>query len=137
MKAKVRRLSAVKKVKVRRIAAPYLDVPTPSLQAVLRNHASNCLHVRISTRQLYEIMDELARRRESFGTPFRTNEDAWADFVQHYMPKEPGGLIDPTGTLLTPSLRGKDCLGNGEHPGIDCCCDDCECYLTCFPDAHQ
>lgn len=75
------------KVKVRRVAAPYQDVPTSSLQAVLRNHANDCLHVRIGTKQLYEIMGELARRREIAGIPFRSNEDAWAEFFQHYSPR--------------------------------------------------
>ncbi len=37
---------------------------------------------------------------------------------------------DPT---LTPSFHGVDCLGNGEHEGIECCCDECDNYLTCFP----
>lgn len=64
----------------------------------------------------------------------KTAQEAWADFVKHYMPKEPGSLIDPTGTPLTPSFHGEDCLGNGEHPGIECCCDNCDYYLTCFPD---
>lgn len=64
----------------------------------------------------------------------KTAQEAWADFVKHYMPKKPGRLIDPTGTPLTPSFHGEDCLGNGEHPGIECCCDECDHYLTCFPD---
>lgn len=41
---------------------------------------------------------------------------------------------DPGVTPLTPSFHGKDCLGNGEHIGIECCCDECDHYLTCFPD---
>lgn len=122
------------KVKVRKIAAPYQDVPTESLKAILRNHAHGRLMVRIGTEQLYDIMGELARRDEAAGTRFRSNEEAWAEFVRHYMPKEPGSLIDPTGTPLTPSFHGKDCLGNGEHIGIECCCDECDHYLTCFPD---
>ena len=52
------------KVKVRRIAAPYQDASTASLQAVLRNHAYGYLQDRVGIRQLYEIMGELARRRE-------------------------------------------------------------------------
>lgn len=40
-------------------------------------------------------------------------------------------LADPE---LTPSYRGKKCLGNGEHPGIECCCDECDHLQTCFPD---
>ena len=43
-------------------------------------------------------------------------------------------LMDPTGTVLTPSLHGEKCAGNGEHPGIECCCDECDFYLACFPD---
>lgn len=46
-------------------------------------------------------------------------------------------MIDPsTGTELRPSYKGKDCPGNGEHPGIECCCDECDHYLSCFPDWH-
>ncbi len=39
-------------------------------------------------------------------------------------------IIDITGTVLTPGRDGKDCLGNGLHPGIACCCDECD-YLMC------
>ena len=35
---------------------------------------------------------------------------------------------------LTPSYHGKDCLGNGAFPGVECCCDECDFFLTCFPD---
>ena len=113
------------KVKVRRIAAPYIDVPTSSLQAVLRNHAHDRLHVRIGTEQLYAIMEELARRREASDQPFRSSEDAWAEFVRCYMPIE-----------LTPSWHGEKCLGNGEHE-YECRCDECDHYLECFPDWEE
>ena len=43
-------------------------------------------------------------------------------------------LIDPTGTVLTPSYHGERCLGNGIHPDIKCFCDECDFYLVCFPD---
>jgi hypothetical protein len=44
-------------------------------------------------------------------------------------------LIDPsTGIELTPSPGGEDCLGNGEHPGYECCCDECNDFLFCFPE---
>ena len=39
-------------------------------------------------------------------------------------------IIDITGVILTPGNRGKDCLGNGEHSGIECCCDECD-YMRC------
>lgn len=42
-------------------------------------------------------------------------------------------IQDPTGTPLTPSDQGKDCLGNGERPEYECCCDECDYYLHCFP----
>lgn len=47
-------------------------------------------------------------------------------------------LIDPsTGIKLTPSYQGKDCLGNGNFPGYECCCDECDFFLTCFPDFND
>ena len=39
-----------------------------------------------------------------------------------------------TGILPTPSYHGENCFGNGEHPGLECCCDECDFYLACFPD---
>lgn len=46
-------------------------------------------------------------------------------------------LIDPsTGTKLTPSYHGKECLGNGSWVGYECCCDECDYYLECFPEAE-
>lgn len=39
-------------------------------------------------------------------------------------------LIDVTGTRLTPGSFEK-CLGNGEHEGIECCCDNCDYFLLC------
>ena len=41
-------------------------------------------------------------------------------------------IIDITGTILTPGNYGNDCLGNGEHEGIECCCDECDYMLCCF-----
>ena len=47
-------------------------------------------------------------------------------------------IIDSTGTVLKPGNRGKDCYGNGEHRDkdgyiIECCCDECDYFLECFP----
>lgn len=49
-------------------------------------------------------------------------------------------IIDVTGIILTPCSGGKECLGNGEHTDengnlIECCCDECDYYLECFPTA--
>ncbi len=40
----------------------------------------------------------------------------------------------PDDIQLTPSPNGEDCLGNGEHEGIEIQCDECDYYLECFPD---
>lgn len=47
-------------------------------------------------------------------------------------------FIDITGTVLTPSKDGVDCLGNGKHidengDEIECCCDECNYFFECFP----
>ena len=47
-------------------------------------------------------------------------------------------VIDPTGVELSPGEREK-CLGNGEHVDdkglvIECCCDECDYLLICFPE---
>ena len=49
-----------------------------------------------------------------------------------YNAVERGGtvIIDITGVVLTPGNGGRDCLGNGEHPEIECCCDECD-YMQC------
>ena len=38
------------------------------------------------------------------------------------MDQKDTALFDPTaGIWLTPSFHGQQCLGNGEHPDIECC----------------
>lgn len=78
------------------------------------------------------VMEELARRLGK-----RTGEEArrsWEMFLRYYLPASQEELIDPTtGTPLTPSWHGEDCLGNGKNPDIECCCDECDHYLACFP----
>lgn len=39
-------------------------------------------------------------------------------------------ITDVTGIVLMPGNRGVDCLGNGVHPEIECCCDACD-YMQC------
>ena len=41
-------------------------------------------------------------------------------------------IIDITGVELTPG-KPDVCLGNGDL-GFECCCDECDYYLICFPD---
>ena len=130
--------SACMKVKVRKIASPYTNVPTASLQAILRNHAHDKLGVKIGIPQLYAIMEELANRRELSDRSFKTNEEAWEEFCNFYMPaecfEERHRRMLSTPHTLTPSPQGKECLGNGTWPGYECQCPDCDWYLACFPD---
>ena len=44
----------------------------------------------------------------------------------------PKKVIDITGTELTPG-EPDVCLGNGEQ-GFECCCDECDYFLRCFPE---
>ena len=41
-------------------------------------------------------------------------------------------VIDVTGIELMPGEPAV-CLGNGEH-GFECCCDECDYFLLCFPE---
>ena len=41
-------------------------------------------------------------------------------------------IIDVTGVELMPKEHDI-CPGNGDQ-GFDCCCDECDYYLLCFPD---
>lgn len=44
--------------------------------------------------------------------------------------------IDPSGTPLAPG-HPKICLGSGTFPTHECCCDNCDHYLKCFPGAGR
>ena len=41
-------------------------------------------------------------------------------------------VIDITGIELKPG-EPDACLGNGEQ-GFECCCDECDYFLLCFPE---
>ena len=41
-------------------------------------------------------------------------------------------IIDITGIELMPG-NPDACLGNGKQ-GFDCCCDECDYFLLCFPE---
>ena len=49
--------------------------------------------------------------------------------MSKHIPKK---VIDITGIELTPGQPAV-CLGNGEQ-GFECCCDECDYYLLCFPE---
>ncbi len=44
-------------------------------------------------------------------------------------------VIDITGVKLIPG-KPAACLGNGVQ-GFECCCDECDYYLLCFPEFAQ
>ena len=44
-------------------------------------------------------------------------------------------VIDVTGVELTPGNPAA-CLGNGER-GFECCCDQCNYFLLCFPEFNN
>ena len=43
--------------------------------------------------------------------------------------------IDISDVELTPG-KPDVCLGNGKQ-GFECCCDECDYYLLCFPEFDQ
>ena len=47
----------------------------------------------------------------------------------------PKKVIDITGVELTPG-EPTACLGNGEQ-GFECCCDECDHFLLCFPNIYD
>lgn len=48
--------------------------------------------------------------------------------------KQQAGIDPCTGVQLMPGFHGEECPGNGQHPGQECCCDECDHYLECFPE---
>jgi len=46
-------------------------------------------------------------------------------------------IIDITGTEIIPGNHGKDCLGNGEHNGFECCCDSCSYLMCCMNEDYR
>ena len=44
-------------------------------------------------------------------------------------------LIDQsTGIILIPGYHGDNCPGSGMLQGFECCCDECDYFLICFPE---
>lgn len=77
------------KVRIRKIAPPYTDAPTESLETLLYNHAHGKLLVRIGTNQLLDIMGVLVERDEAAGRVSRkTPEEALEEFDRHDLPRK-------------------------------------------------
>lgn len=45
-------------------------------------------------------------------------------------------IFDVTGAELVPG-EPERCQGNGEHSVFECCCDECDYYLACFPEYQK
>ena len=59
------------------------------MQEILRKHAHGELETEPDTQELFEIMEVLSvRRQKEEPQAFRSNEEAYAEFCEHYMPKE-------------------------------------------------
>ena len=39
--------------------------------------------------------------------------------------------------ILTPSFHGEKCRHNGENADYDIACDECDYFLTCFPEWEE
>ena len=67
----------------------YDSMSTEELQEILRKHAHDELDTEPETDELFEIMEVLSvRRQQQEPQAFRSDEEALAEFRQHYMPKE-------------------------------------------------
>lgn len=42
-------------------------------------------------------------------------------------------IIDVTGAELKPG-KPNECQGNGKYESFECCCDECDYFLDCFPE---
>ena len=74
----------------------YDSMSTEELQEILRKHAHGELETEPDTQDLFEIMEVLSKRRqEENPQAFRSDEEAFAEFKQYYMPKEKNVSVHP------------------------------------------
>ena len=70
------------------------SMTTEELQEILRKHAHGELEIEPDTQELYKIMEVLSvRRQQNNPQAFKTDEEAYAEFCQYYMPKEKDAQI--------------------------------------------
>lgn len=98
-----------------------MDMPTDELMAAYESSFGDST---IPGWHILAMHHELQRRK-------KLAPEVYAIYKQLLTPEE---LLDPTGVKLTPSFHGKECLGNGEWPGYECCCDECDFFQVCFPE---
>lgn len=67
----------------------YECMTTEELQEILRKHAHGELETEPDTEDLFKIMEVLSERRQNTDAPaYRSDEKAFAEFCEHYMPKD-------------------------------------------------
>lgn len=73
----------------RKDTSRYDHMTTEELQEILRKHAHGELETEPDTQELFKIMEVLsARRQHTDSAAFRSDEEAFAELCDHYMPKE-------------------------------------------------
>ena len=101
-------------------------LPTKTIERMVRYDAEG--RQTLPPQDLFFLLDELIRRKEIRS---KAAVAAWEEFRQYYMPRSEDPHIPHK---LTPSHQGRECLGNGSWPGYECCCDECNWFLECFPE---
>lgn len=67
----------------------YDHMTTEELQEILRKHSHGELETEPDTEELFNIMEVLSERRQNTDAPaYRSDEESFADFCEHYMPKD-------------------------------------------------
>lgn len=59
-------------------------------------------------------------------------DDATFDLLLYKAGEKMEKDVDPSGVPLAPG-HPKLCLGSGTFPTFECCCDNCDHFLKCFP----
>ena len=83
----------------------YDSMPTEELQEILLKHLNGELETEPDTQDLFEIMEVLSKRRKTENPQaFRSNEEAFAEFVAYYMPKETEKPAQPKRSIFSSRL---------------------------------
>lgn len=81
------------------------SMSTEELQEILRKHTHGELETEPDTQDLFEIMEVLSKRRQQQNPQaFRSDEEAFAEFRKHYMPKESRTVAQHKATKLPSRL---------------------------------
>ena len=85
----------------RRDLSRFASMSTEELQEILRKHTHGELETEPDTHDLFEIMEVLSKRRQQQNPQaFRSDEEAFAEFRKHYMPKESRTVAQHKATKL-------------------------------------